>query len=276
VKFIHLTVYALAAKDDSGLLRQLAITWIPTLAGAALLLIGLSRGGWIQTIMFAAALILDMGGVYLTSIRGNWRIHNPAHFTERHNLFIILAIGESVVAIGAGAAGHPLSAPLLVAAVLGVGAAVGLWWLYFDVVSLAAEHRFLESEGQARVKLAIDAYSYGHLPIVAGIVVAALGIEGVLANAAEQEPLGAFYATALFGGFALYLIGHSLFKLRIHGALSAPRLVALAAFLVSLPAASFLPPMIGLSGVVAILAALVTLEARRYSKIRRSLQAHSS
>lgn len=117
-----------------------------------------------QTVMFAGALLLDCGGVYVTSIRGNWRIHSPAHFTERHNLFIILAIGESIVATGAGAAGQPLTAPLLFAAVLGVGAAVGLWWLYFDVVSLAAEHRLAEAKGQARVKMAIDAYSYGHFP----------------------------------------------------------------------------------------------------------------
>ncbi|HEX2372803.1 MAG TPA: low temperature requirement protein A, partial [Actinomycetota bacterium] len=130
-----------------------------------------------------------------------------AHLTERHGLFMILAIGESVVAIGVGAAQQPISAPLLVAAILGVAAAVCLWWLYFDVVSLAAEHRLLEARGQARVDLAVEAYTYGHFPLVAGIVVAAVGVEGVMAHAGEREPLGAFYALALFGGVALYLAG---------------------------------------------------------------------
>jgi low temperature requirement protein LtrA len=106
-----------------------------------------------------------------------------AHLTERHGLFLILAIGESVVAIGVGAAEQPISAPLLVAAILGMAAAVCLWWLYFDVVSLAAEHRLLETQGQDRVDLAVEAYAYGHFPLVAGIVLAALGVEGVLTHA---------------------------------------------------------------------------------------------
>jgi low temperature requirement protein LtrA len=116
---------------------------------------------------------VDWGGIYLTSRHGNWRLHSVAHLTERHGLFIILAIGESVVAIGVGAAKKPISAPLLVAAILGVAAAVGLWWLYFDVASLAAEHQLLEAHGQARVRLALEAYTFAHFPIVAGIVVAA-------------------------------------------------------------------------------------------------------
>jgi low temperature requirement protein LtrA len=146
-------------------------------------------------------------GVYLTSRHGNWRLHSVAHLTERHGLFIVLAIGESVVAIGVGAAEQPISAPLLVAAILGMAAAVCLWWLYFDVVSLAAEQRLLEARGQARVDLAVEAYTYGHLPLVAGIVLAALGVEGVLAHAGDREPLGVFYALPLVGGVVLYLAG---------------------------------------------------------------------
>jgi low temperature requirement protein LtrA len=161
-------------------------------------------GAWTQTLFFTAALLVDWGGIYLTSRHGNWRLHSVAHLTERHGLFIILAIGESVVAIGVGAAQKPISAPLL----------------------LAAEHRLLEVHGQARVRLALEAYTYGHLPIVAGIVLAALGVEGVLAHAEEIKPLGAFYAAALFGGVALYLAGHLLFKQRMHTTLSLPRLVA--------------------------------------------------
>lgn len=205
VRCVHLTLYAVAATDDPGLRQQVAITWLPTVVGAALLVAGALLGGWTQTLLFAGALLVEGVGVYLTSRHGNWRLHSVAHLTERHGLFIILAIGESVVAIGVGAAEQPISAPLLVAAILGVTAAVGLWWLYFDMVSLAAEHRLLEVRGQARVDLAVEAYTYGHFPIVAGIVLAALGIEGVLAHAGEREPLGAFYALPLFGGVAVYL-----------------------------------------------------------------------
>ncbi len=135
--------------------------------------------GQLQTLFFAGALVVDWGGIYLTSREGNWRIHSAPHWTERHGLFIILAIGESVVAIGVGAAGQPISAPLLAAAVLGIAAALCLWWLYFDVVSRAAEHRLRDAQGQARVRMALEAYTYGHFPIVAGIIV---GVEGVLAQ----------------------------------------------------------------------------------------------
>jgi low temperature requirement protein LtrA len=173
-------------------------------------------GGWTQTLLFAAALLVDWVGVYLTSRHGNWRLRSAGHWTERHGELIILALGESVVAIGVGAASQPISAPLLLAAILGVAAAVGLCWLYFDVASLAAERRLLEAVGQARVRLALEAYTYGHFPIVAGIVVAAL------------------------------------------------------------PAAVVLPPLVGLAGLVLILAALIVVETTRYAQIRRNLRGASS
>ena len=226
-----------------------------------------SWGGQLQTAFFAGALVVDWGGTYLTSREGNWRIHSAPHWTERHGLFIILATGESVVAIGVGAAGQPISAPLLAAAVLGVAAAVCLWWLYFDVVSRAAEHRLRDARGQARVRMAIEAYTYGHFPIVAGIIVGAVGVEGVLAHAGDGEPLGFFYAATLYGGIALYLAGHLLFEQRVHATLGVPRLVAIGALLAALPVAAFLPPLVGLAGLVLLLGVLIGLETRRYAAL---------
>jgi hypothetical protein len=180
VRCMHLPLYAVAATGDRELRHQLAITSGPLLASAVLLIPGALLGGSTQTLLFAGALLVDWVGVWLISRHGNWRLHSAGHWTERQGLFIILALGESVVAIGVGAAAQPISAPLLVAAVLGVAPAVGLRWLYFDVASLAAEHRLVEAHGLARVRLAVEAYTYGHFPIVAGIVLAALGMEGVL------------------------------------------------------------------------------------------------
>ena len=267
VRCLHLSVYTLAARGDPGLRRQLAISWGPTVAGAVLLVAGVLLGGQLQTLFFAGALVVDWGGIYFTSRGGNWRIHSAAHWTERHGLFVILAIGESVVAIGVGAAGQPISAPLLAAGVLGVVAALCLWWLYFDMVSGAAEHRLREEQGQARVRMAIEAYTYGHFPIVAGIVVGAVGVEGVLAHAGEGKPLGLFYAAALYGGFALYLAGHLLFKQRMYAALSVPRLVTVGVLLLVLPAAAFLPPLVGLAALVLLLGALIGVETSRYAAL---------
>jgi hypothetical protein len=139
VRCAHFVLYTVAATGDRELRHQLAISSAPLLASAALLVPGVLLGGWPQTLLFAGALLVDWVGVYLTARQGSWRLRSPGYWTERHGLFIILALGESVVAIGAGAAQKPISAPLLLAAVLGVAAAVGLWWLYFDVASLAAE-----------------------------------------------------------------------------------------------------------------------------------------
>jgi low temperature requirement protein LtrA len=267
VRCVHLSVYTLAARGDRGLRRQLAISWGPTVAGAVLLVAGVLLGGQLQTLFFAGALVVDWGGIYFTSRGGNWRIHSAAHWTERHGLFVILAIGESVVAIGVGAAGQPISAPLLAAGVLGVLAALCLWWLYFDVVSGAAEHRLHEEQGQARVQMAIEAYTYGHFPIVAGIVVGAVGVEGVLAHAGDGKPLGLFYAAALYGGFTLYLAGHLVFKQRMYAALSVPRLVTVGVLLLALPAAAFLPPLVGLAALVLLLGALIGVETSRYAAL---------
>ena len=268
VRCVHLTVYGVAAHGDPGLRRQLAISWVPTLAGAVLLIAGVLLGGQLQIVFFASALVVDWGGIYLTGREGNWRIHSAPHWTERHGLFIILAIGESVVAIGVGAAGQPISTPLLIAGVLGIMVALCLWWLYFDVVSRAAEHRFRETQGQARARMAIEAYTYGHFPIVAGIIVGAVGVEGVLAHAGDGKPLGLFYAATLYGGFALYLAGHLLFKHRVYAELSVPRLVMVVVVLLALPAAAFLPPLVGLAGLVLLLVILIGLETRRYASLR--------
>ena len=265
VRCLHLSVYTLAARGDPGLRQQLAISWVPTLAGAALLIAGALLGGELQILFFAGALAVDWGGVYLTSREGNWRIHSAPYWTERYGLFIILSIGESVVAIGVGAAGQPISTPLLAAGVLGIATALCLWWLYFDVVSRAAEHRLRDAQGQVRVRMAIEAYTYGHFPIVAGIIVGAVGIEGVLAHAGDVKPLGLFYAAALYGGIALYLVGHLFFTQRIHATLNVPRLVTVVVLLLALPTAAFLPPLVGLAGAVLLLVGLIGVETRRYA-----------
>ena len=272
VRCVHLSVYAVAARGDPGLRRQLAISWGPTVAGAVLLVTGVLLGGQLQTLFFAGALLVDWGGIYLTSREGNWRIHSTPHWNERHGLFIILAIGESVVAIGVGAAGQPISTPLLAAGVLGIVAALCLWWLYFDVVSRTAEHQLRDAQGQARVRMALEAYTYGHFPIVAGIIVGAVGVEGVLAHAGDGEPLGLFYAAALYGGFALYLAGHLLFKQRMYAALSVGRLVTVGVLLLALPVAAFLPPLLGLAGLVLVLGVLIGLETRRYAALRAGVR----
>ncbi|MFB8176026.1 low temperature requirement protein A [Streptomyces sp. NPDC055966] len=269
VRCVHLVVYARLARGDRGLVRQVAVSWPPVLGGAALLIVGAIMGGDTQTALFAAAIAVDWGGVYATSRRGSWRIHSAAYFAERHQLFVIIAIGESLLAMGAGAAGHPMSAPLLAAAVLGVGAAAGLWWLYFDLSTHIGEHQLEQSQGPARLTLAVGAYGYGHFPVAAGIVVTALGIEAVVAHADDGKALGAFYGWALCGGAALYVGGLLLFGRIMLKAWGGFRLLGLCLLLAWAPMAGLLPPVAALAGVVVILAAVATAERLGYAEMRR-------
>jgi low temperature requirement protein LtrA len=272
VRTLHLTVYAFAAAEDRALRHQLAVTTVPMVAGTMLLLGGVLLGERAQTALFAAALAVDWGGTWVTSRTGSWRIHSPVHWSERHGLFVILAIGESIVAVGAGAAELPISTALIAGAVLGIAVSVGLWSLYFDVVSPAAERALSALSGRARVTMAVEAYTYLHFPIVAGVVLAALGVEEVLAHVGETDGLGFFAAAALHGGLVLYLLGHVAFKWRLHRTISVPRLITAAALAALAPLSAQAPPLLALALAVAIVGLLVALEAARYASLRESLR----
>ncbi len=140
-----------------------------------------------------------------------WRLV-PGHFAERHNLVIILALGESIVALGVGAQAD-LTAGVITAAVLGVALASALWWTYFDVVALVTKLRLERApEGAVRNALARDSYSYLHFPMVAGIILVAFGLEYTLAHV--DDPLDDVHRFALLGGTAIYLLAHVALRLR--------------------------------------------------------------
>ena len=125
-------------------------------------------------------------------VRGvsGFRIH-AGHFAERHGLVVIIALGEFIVAAGVGVSGLALGTGVLAAVVVGIALAAALWWAYFDLVMLTAERRLSAAQGEERARLARDSYSLLHLPMVAGIIFAALGIKQTLAHVGD--PLGSSY-----------------------------------------------------------------------------------
>ncbi|MED7930776.1 low temperature requirement protein A [Nonomuraea sp. LP-02] len=266
------TVVETVAGGGEGARRRLGLSWATLLAVVPLLVAGALLGGWAQTVLFAGALAVDRAGTHLAARRGGLRVGDAARWSERHGLFVLLAIGESAVAAGVGVAGRAVSVPLLAGAVLGIAVAVCLWWLYFDVVAPAAEHRLVRALGVIRVKMVVEGYTYGHFPIVAGVIVTGLGVQGVLAHAGEGVALGGFHASVLYGGAALYLGGHVLFGGLMHGVLSLPRLLAIGALLAGLPAAIALPPLAALAGLTLVLVVLVTVETTRFAEQRRDLR----
>ncbi|OXY92869.1 low temperature requirement protein A [Streptomyces diastatochromogenes] len=273
VRCVHLVVYGLLARGGRELVRQVVVSWPPVLAGAGLLLAGAAIGGGVQTVLFTAAIALDWGVVYATSRRGGWRIHSAPYFAERYELFVIIALGESLTALGVGAAELPVSLSLLAAAALGVGAAMALWWLYFDVVTLVARRRLHQAGSEDRLALAAGAYGVGHFPVVAGIVLTALGVEGVVGHAGSGHGLGWFSAGALCGGAALYLGGLLLFGRLAVNVWGPFRLVALVVVAAWTPAAAALPPLAALAGVVVVLAVLAAVETWWFAELRHRVRA---
>jgi low temperature requirement protein LtrA len=235
----------------------------------ALLIVGVTIGGTVQTILFAAAVFGEWLSIYVTSRSGSWRIHSSSHWTERYGLFVLIVLGESLVAVGVGAAEEPIGTSLLFGAALGVGASLCLWWLYFDIVGPATERRMEEADADERVRIGLEAYCYGHFPIVAGVVVAAAGIEGALAHAEEPGPLGGFYGFCLFGGIALYLCGHLIFDRRVLGARNRARVIAAVVTVAAAPAVLVLSALAALALATTILAVLVVYERLHFAQLRR-------
>src|SRR6185312_2396086 len=198
----------------------------------------------------------------------------PGHFAERHGLIIIIALGESIVEIGTGAAGH-LDLAIGVAAVLGVGVAAAMWWVYFDVVALVSARRLAAAEpGPVQNTLARDSYSYLHLFLVAGIVLAAFGMEEVLAR--TDEHLHTVPAVGLCGGIALYLLGLVAFRYRQKGDWNRYKPVCAALVLILIPVATAISALATLAIATALFGLLVAAEHVNYDERRDELRARNT
>src|SRR5918999_1021182 len=187
---------------------------------------------------------------------------SPEHFVERHALIMIIALGESIVAIGIGAEGLALDAGTIAAALLGIAVVCALWWSYFDWVIYVAQATLAEATGRERVVLARDMYSYLHLPMVAGIVLFALGLKTTLGHV--DEALEIIPAVGLSAGLALYFAGHVALRFRISRDLGHGRPIATVALLALVPVALQVPALAALTMVAAVCAGLIVYEALRY------------
>jgi low temperature requirement protein LtrA len=264
VRALYLVLYAIAGRGDRDLLRAV-MRIVPTaILGAALLVVAGFLDGSAQLALWAAALAVNYLGALLGHMRG-WRVF-PEHFVERFGLIVIIALGESIVAIGVGAAGIPLDAGVIGAALLGITVAACLWWSYFDWVVYVAQARLAEATGAHRAALARDAYSFLHLPMVAGIVLFAFGLKTMLPNVAGS--LRTVPALGLVGGIALYLLAHVALRLRIGGGLGWGRPVATVLLLALLPVATRVPALAALGLVAAVCASLIGYEVIRHREAR--------
>jgi low temperature requirement protein LtrA len=270
VRVLHVVLYAIAGRDDPEL-RAAVLRFAPgAVLGPSLLVVAGFFDGPAELGLWSAALVIDYGSALLGRGRG-WRI-SPAHFVERHGLIIIIALGESIVSIGVGAAGLPLDATRIAAALLGMVIAAALWWSYFDWVIYVSQAKLTDATGAERAGLARDLFSYLHMPMVFGIVLFALGMKQTLGHV--DEPLEIIPAIGLCGGLALYMASHVAVRLRTGGGWGHGRPTATAALLVLIPIATMVPALRALALAAAVCATLIAYEALRYRYARTWIRSH--
>jgi low temperature requirement protein LtrA len=268
----HIALFAIAGSEDPNLARSVQALAISSAIAVGLLALASAFDGFPQAALWVLALALDFGGPYFFGVEG-WQLV-PGHFAERHGLIIIISLGESIVEIGAGAAGH-LDLGIGVAAVLGLGVAAAMWWVYFDVVALVSAKRLAEAEqGIEQNALARDSYSYIHLFLVAGIVMAAFGLKTVIAH--TDAHLDWVTAFALLGGIALYLVGLVAFRYRHKRTWNRNKLILSAVLLLLIPVARTIPALGSLGIATALLAVLVAVEHSGYDERRDRLRARNT
>jgi low temperature requirement protein LtrA len=266
VRTAHIALFMLASRDDAALRHSVLGLAVSTAIGVGLLVAASFASGTPQLGIWGLALLLDVGAPFLFGADG-WKLV-PGHFAERHGAIIIIALGESIVAIGAGTSAG-VNGGVVAAAVLGIVVAGAMWWLYFDVVAIVAARRLSKaSEGRARNDIARDSYSYLHFPMVAGIALVAVGLKKTLGHV--DDPLDLVPAAAMLGGGALYLLAHVAFRWRNLHTLNRQRLICAAALAALLLAdAQLKPPSLATLGVLAgLLTALIVYEATRFAELR--------
>ncbi len=268
VRLGQIVLFLIAARDDDELRRSVIGLAVSTAIGVGLLVGAAFVDGGVQWALWIAAVVVDFGGPAVSGV-GGWSLV-PAHFAERHGLIIILALGESIISLGVGAE-VTLSAGVYVAAVLGVGIAAAIWWIYFDIVSLITAERLIRAEPRiTRNRLARDSYSYLHFPMVAGIVLTAFGLEESLPHL--DDHLHVVPAFALLGGVAIYLLAHVALRLRNAHSISRTRLGVALLLLALWPVATEVPALLSLLVINLVVWPMIVWENAHYGDGRYRLR----
>jgi low temperature requirement protein LtrA len=272
------TFLTFAAAGAGSLERERAgriLTWF-VVAGALWIAGGLV-GEPARAALWLAALALDYAAPFaLYWVPGRRRLTGDTwevgteHFAERFQLFVIIALGESVVVIGATTTELRVTAARVVAFGLAFLLTAALWWLYFNYVARIAQRR-LELAAD-RTTLARDAYTYLHVVLIAGVIVSAVGNELVIAHPGDR--LAAREIAAVVAGPAIYLLGHALFRLRMAGSVSWKRLAGALACLAVGALATVVPALVVASLLVAVLMAVIAVE--RLAAVRRARRGEPS
>lgn len=277
LRMVHLLLFLMVSGNDAALRKQV-LRFTPTvIGGTALLLVAAGQSGTTQILLWGAAVLADYGGTLVIGSKG-WRLNSAKHFAERHGLIVIVALGESIVAIGVGVTALPISWPIVVAGTFGLAVSASLWWIYFDTAALLAEQALSRSRGEHRVAMARSAYTYLHLPLIIGIVLIALGLKKVLEYVGDEahhtlaDKLYGVPLWSMYGGAALYLLAHVAFAWRCYRHVKVQRLVVAVVLVALVPLAAKLPALASLGVLAGLLAALNAFESIRFAAARQEIR----
>ncbi|MEU6023686.1 low temperature requirement protein A [Micromonospora sp. NPDC047134] len=288
IRAVHLALFVHILRDNPTERRQLT-RYAPELVLSTVLLLVAAllpgqltdsgMAGVIRDGLWVTVILLQYGTGLLASSWG-WEVTSAEHWTERYDLILIIALGESVISVGLGSnlIGQPPTWPGITAAILGIVFTAALWWLHYDVIGPAARIALHATLGRPRVLMARDAYAYLYLPMIAGIILFALGAEGIVHDIAEpgvpfSEPAHGPDVPLLYGGVICYLAGNMLFQLRTLRTLSWLRLGTVAVLGASIPAAMRLPGLVTMGLLTAICLGLIIAEVVLMAEGRQALRA---
>lgn len=287
IRAVHLLLYWHVAREKPGE-RRLLLKYSPELACSTLLLTAAAlippqiddpgRAAIVRDGLWISVIVLQYGMGLVAGAWG-WTVASAEHWTERYDLILIIALGESVISVGVGSnlLGQPPTWPAVTAAVLGIFFTAALWWTHYDVIGPAARIALHVAQGRPRVAMARDAYAYVYLPMIAGIILFALGAELIVHEVADPavpiaQPVDGPGVPLLFGGVICYLCANMLFQLRTLRTLSWTRLGAVLLLAAAVPVGQRLPGLAALALLTAICVGLVAVEVVVMADARRALR----
>jgi low temperature requirement protein LtrA len=229
------------------------------LSAAVLVLVGAIIGGIAQELLWVGAIVLTWG-VARVAVQAAFEIA-PAHFVERHGLVVLIALGESVVAVGAGVNAHALSARLVIVALLGLSLSALLWWAYFGGDDDRAEAAMTaQTDIHRRALMALDGFGICFIPLLLGIVLLAAGERATISHAFHR--LATAPAVELAAGAAVFLAAEAAFRRVLGIGPSGARLAAAAICMATIPLGLHVAAAAQLAALVAVIAAAFAIEAR--------------
>ncbi|MCW3814165.1 low temperature requirement protein A [Micromonospora sp. DR5-3] len=289
IRGVHLLLYWHVAREKPGE-RRLLLKYSPELMISTALLLSAAlippfidntgRAAMVRDGLWLAVVVLQYSSGLVAGAWG-WMVTSAEHWTERYDLILIIALGESIISVGVGGnlLGRPVTGRAVVAAVLGVVFTAALWWAHFDVIAPAARIAQHVALDRPRVAMARDAYGYCHLVMIAGIILFAIGAEEIVRQIADRSvplaepPPHGSAVSLLFGGVAGYLCGNMLFQARTLRTLSWTRVGTVLVLGAAIPLAQRLPGLATLGLLAVICVGMVAVELVVMADARKALLA---